>query len=266
MHMAATARWDFTDTRVLITGGAAGIGLSTAEEFVRSGADVVIFDRAARELGQAVEQLSAIGTGSATGIECDLGDGAAIVRSTEQAVSKLGGIDVLVNNAGVGGSVPLIESTDDYIDLVLRINLRAVILLSREVVKQMLKQGSGSIINVASQAARRGFPDITHYSASKAGVLGFTISLAIELAPKIRVNAINPGMVATAMMENNVKKTSADKGISYEEAYKEWTKPIPLARMQQPADVARAILFLASSDAGEITGETMNVNGGLVMW
>jgi 2-hydroxycyclohexanecarboxyl-CoA dehydrogenase len=262
----SSARWDFTNTRVLITGGAAGIGLATADAFVRSGADVVIFDRAARELEHAVEQLSAIGTGSALGIECDLGDGAAIVRSTEQAAGKLGGIDVLVNNAGVGRSVPLVDSTDEYIDQVLSINLRAVILLSREVTRQMLKQGSGTIINIASQAARRGYPDITHYSASKAGVLGFTISLAIELAPKIRVNAVSPGMVATAMMENNIKQTSAEKGISYDEAYQEWAKPIPLARMQQPADVAKAILFLASSDAGEITGETLNVSGGLVMW
>jgi NAD(P)-dependent dehydrogenase (short-subunit alcohol dehydrogenase family) len=130
----------------------------------------------------------------------------------------------------------------------------------------MQRQGSGNIVNISSQAARRGYPEISHYSASKAGVLGFTISLAVELAPTIRVNAVSPGMVETAMMRNNIDQTAAQKGISWDEAYAEWTSPIPMRRMQQPDHIAHAVLFLASDEASEITGEALNVSGGLVMW
>jgi NAD(P)-dependent dehydrogenase (short-subunit alcohol dehydrogenase family) len=257
---------DFTGKRVVVTGGAGGIGLAIAEAFVRSGAQVAIFDRAAEELDGAVRSLSDAGSGSASGIECDLADAKAIVRCVDDTASRLGGIDVLVNNAGVGRSVPLVESSDEYIDSVLNVNLRAVLLMSREVVRVMQRQGSGNIVNISSQAARRGYPEISHYSASKAGVLGFTISLAVELAPTIRVNAVSPGMVETAMMRNNIDQTAAQKGISWDEAYAEWTSPIPMRRMQQPDHIAHAVLFLASDEASEITGEALNVSGGLVMW
>jgi NAD(P)-dependent dehydrogenase (short-subunit alcohol dehydrogenase family) len=126
----------------------------------------------------------------------------------------------------------------------------------------MLERGEGVVINISSQAGKRGFPDISHYSASKAGVLGFTRSLAAEVAPKVRVNAICPGMVLTGMMQNNIRQTSERKEISLDEAKAEWSSGIPMGRMQQPVDIANAALFLASDAAREITGEALNVSGG----
>jgi NAD(P)-dependent dehydrogenase (short-subunit alcohol dehydrogenase family) len=124
----------------------------------------------------------------------------------------------------------------------------------------------GVIINISSQAGKRGFPGITHYSASKAGVIGFTRSLAIEAAPQVRVNAVCPGMVLTAMMQNNIQRTSNQKNISLDDARAEWSSGIPMGRMQQPVDIANAVLFLASDAAREITGEALNVSGGQTMY
>jgi NAD(P)-dependent dehydrogenase (short-subunit alcohol dehydrogenase family) len=202
----------------------------------------------------------------ASALVCDLADAGAIASCAQEAKSRLGGIDVLVNNAGIGRGIPLVESSDEYIDQVLAVNLRAVMLLTREVLRFMLEQGDGSIINIASQAAKRGYPDISHYSASKAGVLGFTIALAVEVAPVVRVNAVCPGMVETTMMKNNIEQTSREQQISYQAAYDQWRAPIPLGRLQQPEDVSNGVLFLASEAASEITGEALNVSGGLVMW
>jgi NAD(P)-dependent dehydrogenase (short-subunit alcohol dehydrogenase family) len=177
-------------------------------------------------------------------------------------VERLGRVDILVNNAGVGGSRPLVELSDEELDLHLNVNLRATILLTRELLRGMLEQGEGVVINISSQAGKRGFPGIAHYSASKAGVLGFTRSLAAEVAPKVRVNAICPGMVLTGMMQDNIRQTSESKGISLDDSRAEWGSGIPMGHMQEPVDIANAVLFLASDAAREITGEALNVSGG----
>ncbi len=193
---------------------------------------------------------------------CDLTNSQEIIRAVQDVKERLGSVDILVNNAGVGASRPLVELSDEELDLNLNVNLRATILLTRELLRGMLERGEGVVINISSQAGKRGFPDITHYSASKAGVLGFTRSLAAEVAPKVRVNAICPGMVLTGMMQNNIRQTSERKEISLDDAYAEWSSGIPMGRMQQPIDIANAALFLASDAAREITGEALNVSGG----
>jgi NAD(P)-dependent dehydrogenase (short-subunit alcohol dehydrogenase family) len=193
---------------------------------------------------------------------CDLTNSQEIIRAVQDVTERLGSVDILVNNAGVGASRPLVELSDEELDLNLNVNLRATILLTRELLRGMLERGEGVVINISSQAGKRGFPNITHYSASKAGVLGFTRSLAAEVAPKVRVNAICPGMVLTGMMQNNIRQTSERKEISLDDAYAEWSSGIPMGRMQQPVDIANAALFLASDAAREITGEALNVSGG----
>jgi meso-butanediol dehydrogenase/(S,S)-butanediol dehydrogenase/diacetyl reductase len=195
-------------------------------------------------------------------VVCDLINSKEIIRAVQDVTERLGSVDILVNNAGVGASRPLVELSDEELDLNLNVNLRATILLTRELLRRMLERGEGVVINISSQAGKRGFPDITHYSASKAGVLGFTRSLAAEVAPKVRVNAICPGMVLTGMMQNNIRQTSERKEISLDDAYAEWSSGIPMGRMQQPVDIANAALFLASDAAREITGEALNVSGG----
>jgi NAD(P)-dependent dehydrogenase (short-subunit alcohol dehydrogenase family) len=256
------ATWNFKAKRVLVTGGAAGIGLAIGTEFVRAGAQVAFLDRDKAALEKAVEAASAAGSGEALSVVCDLTNSQEIIRAVQDVTERLGSVDILVNNAGVGASRPLVELSDEELDLNLNVNLRATILLTRELLRGMLERGEGVVINISSQAGKRGFPDITHYSASKAGVLGFTRSLAAEVAPKVRVNAICPGMVLTGMMQNNIRQTSERKEISLDDAYAEWSSGIPMGRMQQPVDIANAALFLASDAAREITGEALNVSGG----
>jgi len=256
------ATWNFQGKRVLVTGGAAGIGLAIGTEFVRAGAQVAFLDRDKAALEKAVEAASTAGPGETLSVVCDLANSQEIIRAVQDVTEHLGSVNILVNNAGVGGSRPLVELSDEELDLNLNVNLRATILLTRELLRGMLERGEGVVINISSQAGKRGFPDITHYSASKAGVLGFTRSLAAEVAPKVRVNAICPGMVLTGMMKNNIRQTSERKEISLDDAYAEWSSGIPMGRMQQPVDIANAALFLASDAAREITGEALNVSGG----
>jgi len=255
-------QWDFRGRRVMVTGSASGIGLAIASAYARAGATLVLLGRNKVALDAAVETVKVAGAAETVSVVCDLACSEEIVGAAREAVALVGGIDILVNNAGIGGSRPLAELSDAEVDLDLQVNLRATILLTREVIRGMLDRRDGVIINIASQAAKQGFADISHYSASKAGILGFTRSLAAELAPTIRVNAICPGMVMTPMMQMNIKQTSEAKKISLEEAAVEWSRGIPMGRMQKPADIANATLFLSSDLASEITGEAMNVSGG----
>jgi NAD(P)-dependent dehydrogenase (short-subunit alcohol dehydrogenase family) len=254
--------WNFSGERVLVTGGAGGIGLAIGEAFVRAGAHVVLLGRGGAALAKAAEVAAAAGEGEASSVACDLQDAREIVRAAHDVTDRLGGVDVLVNNAGVSMHVPLVDCPDHVINLNLDVNLRAVMLLTREFLRGMIEQGRGNVINIASQAAKRGWPENTHYSASKVGVLGFTLALAAEVAPEVRVNAVCPGMVFTGMMQNNIRVTSERKAISYDAAYEEWSSGIPMGRMQKPVDIANAVLFLASDAASEITGEALNVSGG----
>lgn len=257
----AQAVWNFTGKRVLVTGGATGIGLAIGTAFAQAGARVVLLDRNKAGLDEAVETVVTAG-GDATGVVCDLTDANEIARAAEEVTAGLGGIDILVNNAGVGAARPFIELSDAELDLNLDVNLRATILITRQLIRGMIERGDGVVVNISSQAAKAPSPQASHYAASKAGVVGFTISLAAEVAPAVRVNAICPGMVMTGMMENNIRLTMESQSISYDDAYAQWSSGIPMARMQQPADIAKGVLFLASDAASEITGEALNISGG----
>jgi NAD(P)-dependent dehydrogenase (short-subunit alcohol dehydrogenase family) len=259
--------WNFEGKRVLVTGGAAGIGFATGQQFLHAGAQVTFLGRDEKSLEKAVRAASATSRkGRALSLICDLEKPQNIVSAAQVATELMGGVDILINNAGVGGSRPLVELSDEELDLHLNVNLKATILLTRELLPGMLEQGEGVVINISSQAGKRGFPGITHYSASKAGVIGFTRSLATEAAPHVRVNAVCPGMVLTAMMQNNIQQTSNEKDISFDEARAEWSSGIPMGRMQQPVDIAHAVLFLASDAASEITGVALDVSGGQTMY
>lgn len=261
-----SVNWDFSGSRVLVTGGGSGIGYGVAKLFAEAGASVAVLDRQGESLENSLAALSHGAAQPVVGVAADLSSLADIARAAQDVQSKLGGLDILVNNAGVGKAVSLVDTDDAHLDLVLDVNLRAVIALTRELIPALVHSGaSSSIVNLASQAAKVGNADITVYSASKAGVIGFTRSLAAELAGSgVRVNSVCPGTVLTPMMENNIRQTSEEGGISYEEAYAVWASPIPLGRMQAPANIADAIAFLASDLASEITGEALNVSGGLV--
>jgi NAD(P)-dependent dehydrogenase (short-subunit alcohol dehydrogenase family) len=241
------------------------MGFAISRAFHEEGASVVLADVDASGLKEAGDRLGHDHT-RVLAHECDVSSADDCASLVDFSISELGGVDVLVNNAGIGASVPLPELRIEDLDAVFAVNTRGPILLARALLPAMYEQQFGRIIQIASSAAKFGAPNISHYSASKAALIGFTRALAIEAVPHVTVNAVCPGIVNTSMMDRNIRDTMRAKGIDHDAAVAEWTSPIPMGRMQQPEDIAQAVLFLASREASEITGEALNVSGGAAMW
>jgi NAD(P)-dependent dehydrogenase (short-subunit alcohol dehydrogenase family) len=241
----------FTDTRVVLTGGSRGIGKEIATAFASEGARVVILDRLIEE---ATEVACSIG-GHAIG--CDLADADSTTAAVDAAIAHLGGIDVLVNNAGVFKITPLLDISADEWDWIFSINVRAILLTTQVAARTMIEQGhGGKVVNMASMGGKVGAANQSHYAASKAAVISLTQVAATELGVHgINVNSICPGYVLTEM--GAATRTP--------EMVAEWSSKSPLGRLAEPSDVAAMALFLASSDADYCTGQAMNVTGGMIM-
>jgi 2-dehydro-3-deoxy-L-rhamnonate dehydrogenase (NAD+) len=233
----------------VITGGAQGIGLATAERFIASGAKVVLWDIDAALLTQAKAQL---GNAASTGV-VELTDAGAVGAATQAALAALGRIDILVNNAGItGGNAPTWELAPDVWRRTIDVNLVAPYLTCHAVVPVMLQQGYGRIVNVASVAGKEGNPNASHYSASKAGLIALTKSLGKELATKnILVNAVAPAAARTAIFDQ-MKPEFIDYMLS----------KIPMGRFVEPKEIAAAITWLASEDCSFTTASVLDVSGG----
>ncbi len=249
----------------VVTGGAGGIGFAIARLFAAEGAKVAVVD-----LTQAAADEAAHKAGAAAAFAVDVTDAASVAAMAKSAIGALGRIDTLVNNAGVPGRGLLVDIDEALIDKVLGVNLKGVILCAQAFARHLTEVGQAgddaSIINMSSQAGKRGWPELSVYAASKAGVLGLSRALAVELGPHVRVNSICPGYIREAgMLWRNWSQSEGgeggaeSRGAAFAEAH--W----PLARLQSPADVANAALFLASTEAREITGQAINVAGGVVM-
>ena len=242
--------------RALITGGARGLGRAIALAFAVEGADVAISYHRSEEMGrEVVADAERRGVGAAA-LAADLADRSQITALAEKAVAALGGIDVLVNNAGLFSAKPFGETDPDLWDRMLAVNLTAPFLLAREIVPDMLAAGGGVIVNLASgggQHPHPGYSTSPAYAASKAGLIMLTKKLALELAPTIRVNCIAPGVV-----------DSKPRPMS-EAARERFAAVAPLARMGSPEEIAAAAVFLASEEASFITGQVLNVDGGILM-
>jgi 3-oxoacyl-[acyl-carrier protein] reductase len=243
------------DKVVLITGASRGIGKSIAEECVRQGAKVAFTYLSSEEKARALEtELSANG-GVAKGFKSDAGKFDEASKLVDDVVAEFGTIDVLVNNAGITRDTLLMRMTEEQWDEVMNTNLKSAFNLTKAVQRPMLKARKGSIINMSSVVGVSGNAGQSNYAASKAGLIGFTKSIAQELGSRnIRCNAIAPGFIETEMTAALDQKVVED-----------WRNSIPLKRGGSPKDVADLTVFLASDMSVYITGQTINVCGGMLM-
>jgi len=243
------------DNVAIVTGAARGIGRAIALELAKAGAKVVV--NYAGRIDKAEETLELIKAGGGDGIivQADVSKAEEVDRLVQTTLAQYGKVDILVNNAGIARDNLLLRMRESDWDAVLDTNLKGVFLCTKAVSKGMLKQRSGTIVNISSVIGVAGNAGQANYAAAKAGVLGFTKSMAKELAPRgIRVNAIAPGYISTDMTD-----------ILPEEVKQEIVRAIPLAKVGTPEDVAKAVLFLASPSAAYITGQTLCVDGGMEM-
>jgi NAD(P)-dependent dehydrogenase (short-subunit alcohol dehydrogenase family) len=252
----------FPDYSVLLAGAGGTLGGAIAERFLREGAHVVAMDREPTHLEELERHLPDEVRERCRPVVGDVVADADVRRVAELALDAGDRIDVLVNNAGISGVVPVVEMDEDEWDRVFDVNAKGAFLLARAVLPGMLKRGEGAIVNIASQAGRRGEPFTAHYCAAKAAVINFSRALALEVAPQVRVNTVCPGYVESAMTRTGRAAYAARTGASPDDLADARRAAIPLGAFQSPEDIAAAVCFLSSPDASSITGLTMDVNGG----
>ncbi|MCH6267119.1 MULTISPECIES: 3-oxoacyl-[acyl-carrier-protein] reductase [Neobacillus] len=239
----------------LVTGASRGIGREIALELARQGANVAVnFSGSEAKANEVVDEIKALGQ-EAFAIKCNVSNTEEVSEMVKAVIEQFGRLDILVNNAGITRDNLLMRMKEEEWDDVLNINLKGVFLVTKAVTRQMMKQRVGRIINISSVVGESGNPGQANYVAAKAGVIGLTKTTAKELASRnITVNAIAPGFITTDMTDKLP-----------EDVKTEMLKQIPLARLGEPKDIAKAAAFLASDDSAYITGQTLHINGGMVM-
>ena len=243
---------DLSDKTAIVTGASRGIGKAIALRLAAAGAKVACVARSADKLKETADAIAAAG-GTAEVHPCDVTDSASVSKLVEDLAEKWGGIDIVVNNAGITKDTLIPRMEDDMWDQVIATNLRSVFLFTRSASLVMMRKRSGRIINISSVSGLMGNAGQANYSASKAGVIGFTRTVAQELASrKVTVNAICPGFIASEM--------TAAMGATLDEFVK---TRIPSKRLGEADEVADAVLYLASDSAAYITGEVITIDGGL---
>lgn len=247
----------------IVTGGGSGIGRGISLRYAQEGAKIVVADLNGAAAEAVAGEITAAG-GSASSVAVDVRKQDQVQAMVDHAVDAFGGVDILVNNAGVGKIIPFFETTEADWDLMFDVNCKGLLWCSQTVAKRMIEQGrGGKIINLASQAGRRGESLVLAYCASKACVISMNQSMALALAPhKINVNAIAPGIVDTPFWDEVDKQFAKLLHMEIGEPKRTFTQSIPMGRIEQPDDVAGAAVFLASSDADYITQQCLNVDGG----
>ncbi len=236
------------DKRVLITGGASGIGAATAARFLAEGARVCILDRDAGARERIARELPAL----AGSLGADVSRPEEVQAAFRQAVSLMGAVDVLVNNAGISIRHKFLEITREDWDRVMAVNLTGVFLVAQTAARHMYERGAGVILQTASTNGMCGHPFYADYNATKAGVIELTKTMALELAPRVRVNAVAPGYVLTPMQRAEYT----------DEMLEAVNQKIPLRRHAKPEEIAALFAYLASNDAQYVTGQVIVIDGG----
>ena len=239
----------------LVTGASRGIGREIALELARQGANVAVnFSGSEAKAGEVVDEIKSLGQ-DAFAIKCNVANSEEVAEMVKAVIDRFGRLDILVNTAGITRDNLLMRMKEEEWDDVININIKGVFLVTKAVTRQMMKQRSGRIINISSIVGVSGNAGQANYVAAKAGVIGLTKTTAKELASRnITVNAIAPGFITTDMTDKLP-----------EDVRSEMLKQIPLARLGEPKDIAKAAAFLASDDAAYITGQTIHIDGGMVM-
>ena len=233
--------------RILITGGASGIGAATAARFLEEGSRVVVLDRdpkAEERIARELPKLSGV-------VEADVSILQQVRTAFEKAIGAMGGVDVLINNAGISIRHNFLEITPEEWDKVLAVNLTGVFYVAQTAARHMAERGDGVILQTASTNGIMGYPFYADYNATKAGVIELTKSMALELAPKVRVNAVAPGYVLTPMQRAEYTDAMLD----------EVNRKIPMRRHAKPEEIAGFFAYLASDDAAYITGHVYVIDG-----
>ena len=241
----------------IVTGARQGMGKAHAFTLAEAGAKVVISDLSLADCQKVAEEIEKKYSVKTLAIKCDVSQKEEVENLVKETINQFKKIDILVNNAGICQNKPFLELTEKDWEKTININLKGEFLMAQEVAKEMIKQKSGSIINIASIAMGQegiGFLNLVHYCASKGGVVGMTEAMALELAPyNIRVNAVAPGIIETPMI--NFLKTDS-------QSLENSLSRIPLRRLGKPEEVSNLVLFLASDESSYITGSTLVIDGG----
>ena len=248
-------RW--SEERVaIVTGGASGIGLAISERLAADGAAVAVFDRDAESATTAAAKISAMG-GTAIAVTVDVTDRPQIDAGVAEVRERLGRPTILVNNAGLEGFDAFLSISLETWNRIIEVSLTGTFQCCQAVVPDMVEAGWGRIVNISSSSAQGGQPMMTHYVAAKAGVIGFTKALALELGPKgITVNTIPPGFIDTPMLRASEAKGRLGEGVDHHAGL------TPVRRVGRPEDVAATCAFLVGDEASYITGQVIGVNGG----
>ncbi len=253
----------FKNKVVLITGGTRGIGRGIVHALAREGATIAVNGTREHLCHLVVREIEKIG-GDGIAVPGDISKTDMVQAIFRKVIERFGHLDILVNNAGVIYVANCVDTTDEQWDHTMNVNCRGVFLCSREAAYHMLERKRGKIINISSQLGKTGMARWTHYCASKFAVIGFTQALAKELAPHgINVNAVCPGIVDTDMMKEELVVLEKLEGKTEAQLRQFFLDMIPLGRYETPDDIANLILFLASEKADYITGQSINVTGGV---